>query len=186
MAIGEESAGTDGAQGGDRTESSLEQRVARLEAELDALQRRVVSAPQAAPAMPRPSFIAPPPPLIVPAKQVPAADPDRATGPRFAEFHAPTPVADGGGLHSFENRLGSQIFNRVAIVLLLIGTAYGLKLAVDRGWIGPPERVLVGLAAGAGLVVWSERFRARGFAAFSYSLKAVGSGVLYLSLWAAF
>jgi uncharacterized membrane protein len=85
-----------------------------------------------------------------------------------------------------ESRLGSQIFNRVAIVLLLIGTAYFLKLAVDLGWIGPAGRVIVGLAAGAGLVLWSERFRRKGFAAFSYSLKALGSGVLYLSLWAAF
>ncbi len=87
---------------------------------------------------------------------------------------------------SLESRLGSQIFNRIAIVLLLIGTAYGLKLAIDRGWLGPVARVAIGLVAGAGLVVWSERFRAKGFAAFSYSLKAVGSGVLYLSLWAAF
>jgi len=87
---------------------------------------------------------------------------------------------------SLESRLGSQIFNRIAIVLLLIGTAYGLKLAVDYGWLGPVARVAIGLVAGAGLVLWSERFRAKGFAAFSYSLKAVGSGVLYLSLWAAF
>jgi uncharacterized membrane protein len=89
-------------------------------------------------------------------------------------------------LDSFENRLGSQIFNRIAIVLLLIGTAYGMKLAVDRGLLGPAPRVILGLLAGAGLVVWSERFRRKGFAVFSYSLKAVGSGVLYLSLWAAF
>jgi len=34
--------------------------------------------------------------------------------------------------------------------------------------------------------LWSERFRARGYAAFSYSLKAVGIGTLYLSLWGAF
>ena len=47
-------------------------------------------------------------------------------------------------------------------------------------------RVVIGLVAGAGLTAWSERFRARGYLAFSYSLKAVGSGVLYLSLWAAF
>ena len=87
---------------------------------------------------------------------------------------------------SLESRLGSQIFNRIAIVLLLIGTAYGLKLAVDRGWLGPVARIVVGLVAGAGIVLWSERFRAKGFAAFSYSLKALGSGVLYLTLWAAF
>jgi uncharacterized membrane protein len=87
---------------------------------------------------------------------------------------------------SLESRLGSQIFNRIAILLLLIGTAYGMKLAVDRGWIGPSGRVILGLIAGSALVLWSERFRRKRFAAFSYSLKAIGSGVLYLSLWAAF
>ena len=35
------------------------------------------------------------------------------------------------------------------------------------------------------MVVWSESFRNKGSAAFSYSLKAVGIGILYLSLWAA-
>ena len=46
--------------------------------------------------------------------------------------------------------------------------------------------MLIGLIVGAGLVAWSERFRNRGYVVFSYSLKAIGSGVLYLSLWAAF
>ena len=87
---------------------------------------------------------------------------------------------------SLENRLGSQVFNRVGIVALLIGVTWFLKLAVDNQWIGPVGRILIGLLAGAGLVLWSERFRRRGFPAFSYSLKAIGSGVLYLSLWAAF
>ncbi len=95
-------------------------------------------------------------------------------------FSAPPPRP------SLESRLGSQIFNRIAIVALLIGTAYGLKLAIDNGLLGPVARVLFGLLAGAGLVLWSERFRRQGVLAFSYSLKAVGSGVLYLSLWAAF
>ena len=87
---------------------------------------------------------------------------------------------------SLENRLGSQIFSRVGIVTLLIGATWFLKWAIDNQWIGPTGRVLAGLIAGAGLVVWSERFRGKGVVAFSYSLKAVGSGVLYLSLWAAF
>lgn len=87
---------------------------------------------------------------------------------------------------SLENRIGSQLFSRIGIVALLIGATWFLKLAMDNQWIGPLGRVLVGLIAGAGLVVWSERFRRQGFNAFSWSLKAVGSGVLYLSLWAAF
>jgi uncharacterized membrane protein len=89
-------------------------------------------------------------------------------------------------VRSLEDRLGSQIFSRVGIVALLIGATWFLKLAIDSQWIGVTARVLAGLLAGAGLVVWSERFRRKGFPAFSYTLKAVGSGVLYLSLWAAF
>jgi uncharacterized membrane protein len=87
---------------------------------------------------------------------------------------------------SLENRIGSQFFSRVGIVALLVATTLFLKWAIDNHWIGPLGRILVGLVAGAGIVVWSERFRHRGFNGFSYSLKAVGSGVLYLSLWAAF
>lgn len=87
---------------------------------------------------------------------------------------------------SLESRLGAQIFNRIGIVALLFAATLGLKLAIDNQWIGPVGRILIGLIAGAGIVVWSERFRRKGFSAFSYSLKAVGSGVLYLALWAAF
>jgi len=88
--------------------------------------------------------------------------------------------------HSLESRIGSQWFNRIGILAVLIAMAWFLKLAIDNHWIGPLGRVLIGLVAGAGLIAWSERFRNRGYAVFSYSLKAVGSGILYLSLWAAF
>ncbi len=87
---------------------------------------------------------------------------------------------------SLESRVGSQWFNRIGIIALLIGVAWFLKFAFDNHWVGPAGRVLIGLLSGAALIAWSERFRGKGYAAFSYSLKAVGSGVLYLSLWAAF
>jgi len=61
-----------------------------------------------------------------------------------------------------------------------------IKYAFDNGWIGPTGKVALGLFAGIGLVLWSERFRSKGYVAFSYSLKAVGIGTLYLSLWGAF
>ncbi len=171
--------------------TELEARVARLEIELAALQRRIAGG-ETAPAVARPAVAAPPPPLP-PRPIVPDAGPvgdDRktfATGWIQARTQAPAkevPAADS--YQSFEERLGSQIFNRVAIVALLIGTALGMKLAVDHGLLTPMPRVILGLIAGAALVLWSERFRRRGFAVFSYSLKAVGSGVLYLTLWAAF
>jgi uncharacterized membrane protein len=98
-------------------------------------------------------------------------------------FTAPAPPYDA---RSLESRVGSQWFNRIGILAILIGMAWFLKLAIDNHWIGPLGRVLIGLVAGVGIILWSERFRAKGYVAFSYSLKAIGSGTLYLSLWAAF
>jgi uncharacterized membrane protein len=85
-----------------------------------------------------------------------------------------------------ESRIGSHWLNRIGIAALLIGVSYFLKFAFDNNWIGPAGRVTIGLLAGIVIVVWSERFRTHGYKAFSYSLKAVGFGTLYLSLWAAF
>ncbi len=116
-----------------------------------------------------------PPPPRPPALHSPKAIP----APNFA-LHLPKATG------SLEDRIGSQLFSRIGIVALLIATALLLKWAIDNHWIGPLGRVAAGLIAGAALVLWSERFRHKGFSAFSYSLKAVGSGVLYLSLWAAF
>jgi uncharacterized membrane protein len=126
-----------------------------------------------------------------PAPSVPAAESPAPSGPPpqtapvrpiFASSSAPKSAAD----RSLESRIGSQWFNRIGILAVLIGMAWFLKLAIDNHWIGPLGRVLIGLLAGAALIAWSERFRARDYGAFSYSLKAIGSGILYLSLWAAF
>jgi uncharacterized membrane protein len=124
------------------------------------------------------------PPAPPPAAQIPVVPglPQRVTVPRFG---APASVSQKNQV-SLESRIGSQWFNRIGILAVLIGMAWFLKLAIDNHWIGPLGRVLVGLIAGVGLIVWSERFRSRGYSGFSYSLKALGSGVLYLSLWAAF
>jgi uncharacterized membrane protein len=101
----------------------------------------------------------------------------------------PLPAASPSAIKSetdLESRIGSHWLNRIGITALLVGVSYFLKFAFDNNWIGPAGRVAIGLLAGIGVVVWSERFRAKGYAAFSYSLKAVGIGTLYLSLWAAF
>lgn len=87
---------------------------------------------------------------------------------------------------NLESKIGAQWLNRIGIVAVLIGVSYFLKYAFDNQWIGPTGRVVIGLLAGIAVVWWSEWFRGRGHQVFSYSLKAVGIGVLYLSLWAAF
>ena len=105
--------------------------------------------------------------------------------PAFSTLSDAQQTGPEGG-RSLESQIGSHWFNRIGILAMLIGVAWFLKLAIDNHWIGPLGRVIIGLIAGAGLIAWSERFRSRGYTGFSYSLKAVGSGVLYLSLWAAF
>jgi uncharacterized membrane protein len=87
---------------------------------------------------------------------------------------------------NLESRIGSHWLNRIGIAALLIGVSYFLKFAFDNNWIGPAGRISIGLLAGIAIVIWSERFRAKDYKAFSYSLKAVGIGTLYLSLWAGF
>jgi uncharacterized membrane protein len=114
----------------------------------------------------------PPPPMphIPPRPEVAA--------PKFAQM-------EQRSSEDLEATIGKLWLNRIGIVAILIGVAYFLKYAFDSGWIGPGGRVAIGLIAGIAVVVWSESFRRKGSAAFSYSLKAVGIGILYLSLWAA-
>lgn len=85
-----------------------------------------------------------------------------------------------------EKKIGQYWLNRIGIAAMLIGVSYFLKYAFENNWIGPGGRIGIGLLAGIALILWSERFRTHGHAAFSYSLKAVGIGTLYLSLWGAF
>jgi uncharacterized membrane protein len=85
-----------------------------------------------------------------------------------------------------EGTIGRLWFNRVGIFALLFGVAFFLKYAFDNNWIGPAGRITLGLLAGIAVVIWSERFRKAGNTLFSYSLKAVGIGTVYLSLWGAY
>jgi uncharacterized membrane protein len=116
--------------------------------------------------------VPPPPPMphIPPRPNVAA--------PKFAQ----TPQRSSEDL---EGTIGKLWLNRIGIIAILIGVAYFLKYAFDSGWLSPSSRIVIGLIAGIGIVAWSEIFRRKGSAAFSYSLKAVGIGILYLSLWAA-
>lgn len=146
--------------------AALTQRVYRLEQQAGLEPLKPVLAPAAA---------APPPAPGAPAHAV----------PRLPAAPVPAPVA-AAHKEDLESRIGAHWLNRIGIVAVLIGVSYFLKYAFENDWIGPGGRVAIGLIAGIGVIFWSERFRARNYRVFSYSLKAVGIGVLYLSLWGAF
>ena len=152
----------------------LAHRVDRLERKLGVEQATLPTGPAAAAPTPT-SEIPPPAPPVPPPPPMPHIPPRPAM--------SASPPAEEIDL---ESRIGSHWLNRIGIAAVLIGVSYFLKYAFDNNWIGPAGRVTIGLVAGIAVVLWSERFRTHGYQIFSYSLKAVGIGVMYLSLWAAF
>jgi uncharacterized membrane protein len=162
---------------GPEDEAALSDRVARLEAQLDAMRAEIamLCAGHPAPAAPPLASIHVP----LPQSRVDSAAPLNFP-PRFPQ------ISNSARSESLESQLGARVLSKVAVVLLLVGAAWFLKWAFDNRWIGPRGRILTGLLAGVAVILWSEHFRRQRLAAFSYALKAVGSGVLYLSLWASF
>src|SRR5215471_19660151 len=165
----------------------LKTQVAALTARIYILEQRLGITAAAAP---RP--VAPPqpvtttttttaPPKPVPPVTVPASTPP----PSFATFSGSKLGSEIDSGASLERKIGQVWLNRIGIAAVLIGVSFFLKWAFDNNLIGPGGRVAIGLLAGIAVVVWSERFRGKGYIPFSYSLKAVGIGTLYISLWAA-
>src|SRR6266700_6910389 len=85
-----------------------------------------------------------------------------------------------------EGKIGKLWFSWIGIFAILAGVAYFLKFAFDSNLIGPGGQVAIGIILGIAVILGSEFFRRKGSVFFSYSLKAVGIGTLYLSFWAAF
>jgi uncharacterized membrane protein len=160
--------------------AKLNAQLASLTARIYRLERKVGVDAQPQPAAPEPQTHPPPPPR-------PISSPPSSGGSPSPSLQAPVltikPERDSDAL---ESKIGKFWLNRIGILAILIGVSYFIKYAFDNGWIGPSGKITLGVLAGIGVVLWSERFRSKGYAAFSYSLKAVGIGTLYLSLWGAF
>ena len=157
---------------------ALRSQVALLTARVYELERKAgIEAGAPAPAA-TPSQAAPPPP---PSPARPIAPPSGipVPPPKIASL----PERDHGDL---EGKIGKVWLNRIGILAIFAGVAAFLKLAIDNKWIGPVGIVSIGIVAGIAIVLWSERFRKKNYKAFSYSLKAVGVGTLYFSLWGAY
>jgi uncharacterized membrane protein len=98
---------------------------------------------------------------------------------------APRPETVFRKPREWEQILGGNWLARVGVVALIIGAAFFLKLAIDRGWLGPAERIIIGVIAGLGMVgggyFWQKRYPA-----LAQALCGGGIAVLYLSIFASF
>lgn len=170
----------------DKSQTDLEairQLLAELTGRVYRIERKLEMDAQPPLATAQPPNLAPQ--SLSPAQPLPQAQP-AVPRPAPQVSSRPAPAASLQPKIDLESRIGSHWLNRIGITALLIGISYFLKFAFDNNWIGPAGRVTIGLIAGVAVILWSERFRVKGYQAFSYSLKAVGIGALYLSLWAAF
>ena len=128
------------------------------------------------------------------AADAPAAAPVLSTEAAFFAGSA-TPVAAAAAAaaaapverkpRSFEDLVAGRGLQFAGVLLVLLGTAFFLNLAFTHGWIGPAERIVLGLVAGAALIVAGAWRRDARFLPIAEGLIGLGSGILYLSLWAA-
>lgn len=105
-----------------------------------------------------------------------AAGPDGAEGGRTA---SPRPRA------SFETVLAGRAMPIAGMLLVLLAAAFFLDQAFRNGWIGPRERILLGLVVGSVLIFVAARRIGPAYVFLAEGLIGLGAGILYLSLWAA-
>jgi uncharacterized membrane protein len=160
---------------------ALRQQVAALTARIFRLEQRLGIAADAPPrAVPQPYV----PPAAVP--QAPPIAPLPGTLPPAQHVAASsTQTAARPESGNLESKIGKVWLNYIGIGAIFVGTAFFMGWAIDNDKIGHPGQVAIGLIVGILVVLWSERFRRKGHKFFSYSLKAVGIGIMYLSLWGA-
>jgi uncharacterized membrane protein len=155
----------------------LEHAMRGLRAELDASRALAPEAPAPPPQAAPPQQPAPPHPVAA------GADPAWPTYEQM--FGKPPPVPRARPARSsFETLLAGRAMPVAGLLLLLLATAFFLDQAFRNGWIGPAQRIVLGLVAGAALIYVAARRVGAEFLFLAEGLIGLGAGILYLSLWA--
>ena len=184
---------------------SLEERLSRLEHQLEALQKLVTSyvqqdqsravppqpeAPRAVlpqplaprPVSPQPEAPRPVSPQAAPPPAPPSPPTARATVTPPRELKPIPPKKPTIPAHM---RSAEYWISRIGLGLLLLGLAFLFKYAVDQGWLTPAIRVAFGVALGIVLIVLGLRVR-RQRPQFSPLFLGGGIASFYISGFAAF
>lgn len=95
----------------------------------------------------------------------------------------PIAVKDTG---SFEERIASQWLSWVGAVAVMIGMGYFLKYAIEEQWLGPKERVALGMLGGLVTFVGASLAMKKDYRVLAEGLAGAAMGSLYFSFFAAF
>ncbi len=113
--------------------------------------------------------------------------------PRETPEPAPVAVAAGSRVDddsesdgfSFEEILAGKWLTWVGAVAVVLGAGFFFKYAIDAGWIGPAERVAIGLFVGVAAYVGAVVAVRRDYGWLGQGLAGAAAGILYFDLYAA-
>lgn len=88
--------------------------------------------------------------------------------------------------HGFELRAGTRWVTWLGAGALVVAAALFVKLAVDRGWLGPAARLALECTGGVGLLLAGQRAHRAKMAPLAQGLFGAGLGVLYVATYVAF
>lgn len=81
--------------------------------------------------------------------------------------------------------LGGRGLLLIGVAALVLAVGFFVKEAIERGWLGPTVRVVLGGGVGVIAAIAGERVRALGYRTYGLWLAAGGFSAIYLSMWAA-
>ncbi|MFL5731025.1 MAG: DUF2339 domain-containing protein, partial [Cytophagaceae bacterium] len=82
---------------------------------------------------------------------------------------------------NLEKFIGENLINKIGIAILVIGIGIFVKYAIDKDWIGPVGRVMVGVLCG-GILLGFAHYLRKNYKAFSSVLIGGGVAILYLTI----
>lgn len=162
-----------------RTLGELLRRQAATEERLGRIEARLGMEPAAVPAA-APETQAAAPPVRLPVEDEPARPASPSVTPSRPVSATVTPS------RPLETSMGLTWLNRAGVMTLVLGAAFFFKYAVDNGWIGESGRVALGVLAGLSALAVADRTWKRGHRIYAQGVCGAGTGILYLSFYAAF
>lgn len=84
-----------------------------------------------------------------------------------------------------EKFIGENIINKLGVLILVLGISYFVKYSIDKGWIGEPARVGIGVLCGAMVMGVAHKLRKK-YAAFSSVFVAGAIAIFYFTIGIAF
>ncbi|HMR56112.1 MAG TPA: DUF2339 domain-containing protein [Cyclobacteriaceae bacterium] len=86
---------------------------------------------------------------------------------------------------AWEDFIGTNLLNKIGIVVLVIGIGFGVKYAIDHQMLNPLTRIILGYLAGSALLGIALKLK-KNYAAFSAVLLSGGMASLYFITYAAY